>query len=353
MKRTANLGACFLAAIGLLFAGLVAACSKSEPPEASATDELGAMLVPAGKADQAAKAKAKVDVKLQLNWVPEPEFGGFYAAAHKGLYEQSGLNVDIAAGAAGIQTWKMVATGKVPFAIASAGEVIRARLQDADIVAVYAVYQTNPQAFMVHEQSGITSLEEIFSSGKIARVAMEAGLPYGRHLKEKYGFDKVDVVQYSGNLSLFLQDPKMAQQCFIFSEPVSAQEKGVPVKTFSIGESGFNPYLAVVITSEAFLAKQPDVVARFVRASRAGWQAYLDDPEPTNQYMKDQKADMSLAAMKIAAALQAPYIINKELRADPLGNMSAVRWIILAEQLHALGEIDRVPEVEDLFRNFE
>lgn len=306
------------------------------------------------KGDQPAKKlvadeSGKVAVTLQLNWVPEPEFGGFYTAAHSGLYERAGLDVKITAGAAGVQTWRMVAAGKVPLAIASAGEVLRANLKDAELVAVYSVYHKNPMALMVHESAGVQSLEEIFTSGKVSKVAMEAELPFGLHLKQKYGFDKVQVLQHSHNLSLFLQEKAMAQQCFIFSEPVSAQLQGVSVRAFSIGDSGFNPYQAVVVTRRDFLAKNRDVVEKFVRASRAGWQAYLDNPEPTNEYMRTQGATMELKAMKLAAEMQAPYIVSTEARKHGLGYMSRERWQTLADQLKALGALKSIPAIDQVF----
>ncbi|WP_428263520.1 ABC transporter substrate-binding protein [Haliangium sp.] len=326
------------------------ACKRSSS-EAPTEAERGESASAQAQGEPGPGQTAPIALTLQLNWVPEPEFGGFYAAAHRELYDREGLAVDIVAGGAGVPTWNMVATGKVPFAIASAGEIIRARLNGADVVALFAVYQTNPQALMVHEGSGVGTLEEIFTSGKIERVAMEAGLPYGRHLQQRYGFDKVEIVQHGGNLSLFLQDAKLAQQCFIFSEPVSAKEQGVPVQAFSIAESGFDPYLAVVITSGAYLDQHPAVVERFVRATRAGWAAYLDDPAPTNEYMKTQGASMTTSAMALAADLQKPYIVSDETTEHYLGYMSEGRWRTLAEQLRALGEIDETPDIGALFRN--
>src|SRR6185436_10199950 len=80
-------------------------------------------------AGSSAGAGPATAVTLQLNWTPEPEFGGFYAAVHDRLYEREGLDVSIKAGGAGTQTWKMVATGSVPFAIAEGGEILRARLK--------------------------------------------------------------------------------------------------------------------------------------------------------------------------------------------------------------------------------
>src|SRR5690606_2066964 len=104
----------------------------------------------------------------------------------------------------------------------------------------------------------------------------------------------------------------MAQQCFVFSEPVAARESGVPVKAFSIAESGFNPYMTVLVTSAAYMKKNGEIVEKLVRATRAGWQAYLADPVPTNQHMQQQGAAMSLSAMNLAAELQAPYIATDE-----------------------------------------
>ena len=326
--------------LGLALAACLGACKKPEPT----TGEAPGSAAPA--------AAPKTAVTLQLNWTPEPEFGGFYAAVHDKLYERAGIDVAIKAGGAGVQTWKMVATGDVPFAIAEAGEILRARLQDADLVALYAVYQTSPQALMVHKASGVTSLEDLFTSGKIKKVAMESGLPYVKFLEKKYGFAKVEVVQHGGNLTLFLNDPAMAQQCFAFAEPLSAKEKGVDVTAFSTAGAGFNPYIAVVITSRKYLTEHRPLVESFVRATRAGWKAYLDDPRPTNEYLKTQQATMTVEAMNQAADLQKPYVLGDDKTQD-LGIMSEQRWRAFADQLHDLGEIDQVADVAKGFVNVE
>jgi NitT/TauT family transport system substrate-binding protein len=329
------------------------ACSKgSDPRSGSADPSVGSAAAVHPSAGPASGSGSATAVALQLNWTPEPEFGGFYAAVHDRLYEREGLEVEIKAGGAGVQTWKMVATGQVPFAIAEAGEILRARQKGADLVALYAVYQTSPQALMVHAASGVSALGEIFTTGKIKRVAMESGLPYVKFLEKKYGFGKVEVVQHGGNLGLFLNDPTMAQQCFAFAEPLSAREKAVDVRVFSTADAGFNPYLAVVITSQAYLAAHRAVVERFVRATRAGWKSYLEDARPTNEYLKTQKATMTVAAMNQAADLQKPYVVGAD-PAVPLGSMTEARWKAFAEQLHELGEIDQVPDASKAFLNVE
>lgn len=337
------------ACIPLVLSVALGACGKGDKKSEGTTSTPAGS---AGSAGSAGESRPAVAVTLQLNWTPEPEFGGFYAAAHDHLYEREGLNVSIKAGGAGVQTWKMVATGTVPFAIAEAGEILRARIKDADLVALYAVYQTSPQALMVHKASGVTSLAEVFTSGKIKRVAMESGLPYVKFLQKKYGFDKVEVVQHGGNLTLFLNDPTMAQQCFAFAEPLSAKEKGVEVSVFSTAEAGFNPYIAVVITSGKYLAEHRAEVEGFVRATRAGWKAYLDNAVPTNEYLKTQQATMTVPAMNAYADLQKPYVVGDD-KTKYLGYMSEERWKALADQLHDLGEIDQAPDVTKVFVNVE
>src|SRR5262245_101110 len=69
----------------------------------------------------------KTQVKLALNWVPEPEFGGFYAARDNGSFAKEGLEVEIVGGGAGVPVVQMVATGRADFGISGADEVLTAK----------------------------------------------------------------------------------------------------------------------------------------------------------------------------------------------------------------------------------
>src|SRR5262249_50276915 len=139
-----------------------------------------------------ATANANDKVKLALNWVPEPEFGGVFAAKQSGTFAKNGLDVEIQPGGAGTPTWQLVATGKADYAIASADEVLIARSKGADVVVIFATYQTCPQGLMSHAARGFKDIGDIFRNP--GTVAMEPGLPYTNFLKNKFGFEKVKVV---------------------------------------------------------------------------------------------------------------------------------------------------------------
>ena len=118
--------------------------------------------------------------------------GGFYAAD----YHAAGLNVDVIPGGVGTPTVQMVAAGKVDFAVVSADEIIIARSNGADVVALFAVYQTNPQGLMTHAARGFKNIGDIFTHD--GTVAMQRGLPYANFLEKKYSFDKVKIVPSPG-----------------------------------------------------------------------------------------------------------------------------------------------------------
>lgn len=90
-------------------------------------------------------------VQLALNWKAEPQFGGFYAAQVLGLYAKNDLDVTIIEGGSGTPTIQVLGAGKVDYAIVSADEVVIAHDRGAkNIVALFATFQTNPQAIMAH-----------------------------------------------------------------------------------------------------------------------------------------------------------------------------------------------------------
>lgn len=283
-------------------------------------------------------------IKLALNWKPEPEFGGFYAAP----YSKHGLDVEILPGGAGTPTVQMVGAGSVDFGIVSADEIVLARSHGNDVVALFAVYQDNPAGIMAHASRNLTSIGDVFKDGT---VALQSGLPYARLLEKKFGFSHVKVVPSpNGDITSFLNDEKFAQQCYLTSEPIAARRKGISVKTFAISEIGYNPYSTVLATSGESLRKNPERAKAMVEAVREGWRAYLDDPKPANQEMNKLNPSMDAATFSEVAEVQKPFIETEATRRNGLGTMSKERWETLIAQFKELGDISQTIPAEDCFR---
>lgn len=273
-------------------------------------------------------------VKLALNWVPEPEFGGFYAAKEGGAFQRAGMDVEILKGGAGVPVLQMVATGQAEFGIVGADDVLNGISRGADVIPIFAAFQTSPQGIMAHASRGAKGLADVLASGTLA---IEPGAPYALFLKKKYGFEKASVVPYDGGVARFLADKDFAQQCYVTSEPIAAARKGSDPRVFLVADEGYNPYSTLVIVSRALWSAKPDVVRAFARASREGWRAYLDDPSAANAVMAKLNPAMDAETWTAATAAQKPFIETAETGRDHLGKMTVERWEKLGRQLVELG----------------
>jgi NitT/TauT family transport system substrate-binding protein len=280
-------------------------------------------------------------VKLGLDWKPEPEFGGIYAARQTGAFARHGLDVDVVPYGGGAPTWQLIDKGDIPFAVASADEVIVARTKSgADVVAIFGTYQRSPRGLMTHASRGLKGIADVFQSGTLA---VEPGAHYMTFLKNKYGTEKIKLVAYDYSVTSFLHDSMMTQQCFITSEPLAARKLGGDPQVFLVADEGYNPYMAIVITQGAYAKSHPREVKAMVDSLREGWRAYLDDPAAANEVMGNLNKSLDAQTFAEAAAAQKPLIETDETRASHLGTMSQQRWETLGRQLADLKVIPTPP----------
>ncbi|MDZ4830547.1 MAG: ABC transporter substrate-binding protein [Phycisphaerae bacterium] len=312
--------------IALVVAGFLAACDSGSNPR---------------------QPSSLVRVRLQLNWVPEPEFGGIYAAERAGFFKDEGLDVEIIKGGPGVAAPQLAASGQVEFAVVSGDQVLTLREAGGELVAVYASFQSDPMGVMVHEASEFRSMEELWKSD--ATVACETNLPFVAMLNEKFGGKNLKFVPHQGSVAQFAANPKLAQQCFVFAEPVSLELKGIKTRVFPTSASGYDPYNVVIATNAQYAREYPETVRKLARALARGWQSYLDEPGPTNERMAAANPAMKKDAMDLAASKQASLITSADTAALGLGAMTSARWTTLASQLKDLGKIKSIPTATDVF----
>jgi NitT/TauT family transport system substrate-binding protein len=283
-----------------------------------------------GPSSQASGSRpGRTRVALLLNWFPEAEHGGYFAAQVHGFYAEEGLEVQILAGGPGAAVVPRAATGDVDFGVENADHVLMARAQQAPVVAVMAPIQTHPRCIMVHEESGITSLAELRS----LTLAMNAGGAFSHYLRRKVPLDGVEIVPYPGNVARFVTDEDYAQQAYVFSEPFVAKQQGAHPRNLLLSEIGFNPYTSCLLTNDNMIRSRPDVVRRMARASARGWARYLEDPGPTHARIHELNPEMSMEALDYGAEALRDLVLTDEAAAEGVGTMNAARWRDLHDQL--------------------
>jgi len=306
--------------LALAALAVLAGCNSSTPNQPAA--------IPAEEAGGG--AQPLVAVKLALNWYPEAEHGGYYAALRQGYYREAGLDVEIVKGGPNAPVIPLVARGNMAFGIANADGLLQGRAQDAPVVALMAPLQTSPRCVMVHESSDIDDFADLV---KLKTLAANDSQSFFRFLTRRVPLANVTIVPYQGTVAMFLLNKNYGQQAYVFSEPFTARREGGDPKSLLVADLGFNPYTSVLFSSEPFLRENADVARGMVAASVRGWEHYLAEPEETNLYLHEVNPEMSLEALAYGVEALTPLVRDETADAGGIGRMSAERWRTLAEQL--------------------
>jgi NitT/TauT family transport system substrate-binding protein len=312
--------------VGFLALVSIAGCGKSNRVEPKASGP------PAAGRETAADElidPTLTQVTLQLNWYPEAEHGGYYAALVHGYYQEAGLNVRIIAGGPETPVVQQVARRAVTFGIVNADNILFGRAQEAPVVAVMAPLQISPRCLIVHKSSGITGFDDL----KNITLAMSNSNAFSHYLRYKLPLPGVKIVPYPGNVAQFLIDKHYAQQGYVFSEPFVARKEGGDPRVLMVSELGFNPYTSVLFTHDQQTQENPSLVHKMVTASIRGWKKYLEAPEAANKRIHEVNPEIDLDILEYGAETLQPLVMDGVAEQKGIGVMSRARWQTLADQL--------------------
>lgn len=275
-----------------------------------------------------------VAIRVQLDWYPQPEHGGFFAAQLLGYYKAEGLDVTLLPLPQYGSVAQLVASGKADFGLGSSDQILEWNSNGLPLVAVSATMQHDPQAIMVHKDSPIHDFKDLEGHA----IAAQTGATWLKYVTSRYNLHQVPQVPSTLSIASFLADPGYVQQIFITSEPFFARQAGADVRTLLISSSGFDPYRVSFATRD-FVTQHPDLVARFVRASIRGWQAYLSDPSATDALLLKLNPALNPAqeAYSAQALREGAFITGGDPGGAQTGHMTAARWQTNYEQLKSLG----------------
>ncbi|NND98926.1 MAG: ABC transporter substrate-binding protein [Pirellulaceae bacterium] len=283
-------------------------------------------------------------VSVQLNWKAESEHGGLYQAEADGIFRDAGLSVQIRPGGINAPIGPELELARCQFAMANADDVVLLRNEGVDIVAVLAAMQNHPRCIVVRADSGIETFDDL--AGK---TFQHGPRPFVEFMRRKGLLKNVKEVPYQGSVAPLVADPDVTMQGYSFSEPLLAGQQGVKVRTLMVSDLGFNPYSSVLVTTGTMIRDQPDLVRRFVQATRKGWQNYLTDPTNGNQAILEANDQMTSEALKLGMDELRKLAMPSGTPLESVGQMSDDRWQTLVQQLRDLELIDANVQPNDCF----
>ncbi|MGB0634100.1 MAG: ABC transporter substrate-binding protein [Paracoccaceae bacterium] len=109
----------------------------------------------------ASLANAADDVTIQLKWVTQTQFAGYYVAQDKGFYKDEGLNVTIKAGGPDIGPMSVLAGGGADVAVDWMPSALAAREKGFDAVNIAQPFKSSGMMLVCRKDRGVNSVADL------------------------------------------------------------------------------------------------------------------------------------------------------------------------------------------------
>jgi NitT/TauT family transport system substrate-binding protein len=234
-------------------------------------------------ANQAAPtAEPLTPVTLQLQWVTQAQFAGYYVALEKGWYAEEGIDLTIIPGGPDQAPIDLVTSGTRDFGTALLADLTVAVQTSKPVIGIAQIQQSNGLLLLAKKSSGIQSPADL--KGKKVGVWLGSWEAQFDALIVQQGIAATDFSLVSQGYSMtdFVNDELDVASAMIYNEYYSVLESGIKAEDLNIidyADFGLDFPGDVLFTSRATAEQNPDLCTRMVRASLRGWQYAIEHPE--------------------------------------------------------------------------
>jgi NitT/TauT family transport system substrate-binding protein len=230
-------------------------------------------------------AVAADKVTVQLKWVPQAQFAGYYMAAAKGYYKDAGLDVTIKAGGPDIAPTQVIAGKQADIVVDWMPSALAAREAGVPLVNVAQVFNQSGLMLTCKKASGVATPKDL--KGKTLGVWFGGNEYPFLNWMSKLGYKTdtdIKVLKQGFNVDPLLQNQAACISTMIYNEYWQVVDAGVKEKdlvTFFYEKEGVATLEDGLYVLESNL-KDPAFVARmgkFLKATLKGWDAAVKDPE--------------------------------------------------------------------------
>ncbi len=302
----------------------------------------------------APKANTPTKVTLMLDYTPNTNHLGFYAAQAKGFYKEANLEVEIVQ-PGDVAVEQLVATGRVQFGVSYQEAMTFSRAQALPLVSLAAIIQ--------HNTSGFVTLA---NKHPLRTPADLTGLRYGAYgspvekplinLLMKCANADASTVQFIdiGFTEPFpLMDQNRIDFVWLFYgwDGIRAKQQGLAVDFLLLRDYATcipDYYTPLLISSEAFIAASPDVVRAFTQATARGYAVAIQNPAEAADLFIKSVPETDAALVRESAAWLAPQY---QAEAAHWGEQKATIWKGYADWLAKNGVLEKPLDMTDAFTN--
>ena len=268
-------------------------------------------------------ASALDKVTLQLKWLPQAQFMGYYVAAAKGYYKDEGLDVTLLPGGPDIIPEQQVFNGVADIGVTWVSSFLKYQEKGWGFLEVAQPFQKSAMLLVSKASSGIKTPKDL--------IGKKVGSWFGGNEYELYALMESAGINKDKDLKLVQQDFTMDQvkkgdvdaaSAMIYNEYGLLLESGF--KPADLNVLDMNAYGVAMLEDNLFVTGKwakanGDKLVKFLRATIKGWADAVKDPEGAGKIVFDADKSVSLPHQVYMAKEIARLVVPAGFDATKIG----------------------------------
>ncbi|MCP3055970.1 ABC transporter substrate-binding protein [Aurantimonas marianensis] len=233
---------------------------------------------------------------LQLKWVTQGQFAGYYVAKEKGFYEEAGLDVTIKPGGPDIAPEQVIAGGGADVIVDWMPAALAAREKGLPLVNIAQPFKKSGMELTCRKETGIEKPEDFkgktlgvwFSGNEYPFLSWMSKLG----LSTEGGPDGVTVIKQGFNVDPLIQKQADCISTMTYNEYWQVIDAGIPEEELTVFK--YEDQGVATLEDGLYVLKESlndpamvDKLARFVKASMKGWEYAAENPDEAAQIVLD------------------------------------------------------------------
>jgi ABC-type nitrate/sulfonate/bicarbonate transport system substrate-binding protein len=303
------------------------------------------------QAKKGADDQALTPVSFVLDWTPNTNHTGIYAAKANGYFEKQGLDVEIKLpGEVGAN--QMIASGKADFGVSYQEGLTQARAEGLPLVSIAAVMQHNTAGYASPAGKKITEPKDLEGKTYGGNGSPLEKAMMGTIMKQHHAdIDQVDFLTI-GDSDFFTAVKRDIDFSLVYYgwTGIEAELRGEDLNMIYLADFSdqLDFYTPILATSEKMVEKDPDLVKAFVHAAAEGYQYAIDNPEEAADILLDYEPDLDPELVKKSQAWLSPRYQDD---AAQWGIQEKERWEDFITFMTDNNIIDEPLKAEEAFTN--
>lgn len=302
----------------------------------------------------ASPASAEDKASLRLNWQLLGFHAPFYYGVDKGYYKEEGIDLTVSEGRGGGATAQAIGAGSDTFGLVDAGTVIVSVTKGIPIKSVMSLMNSGVFAVVSRKDANINSAKDLegktisVTAGDALTALFPAVVSYNKLDESKIKFVNVDA---ASKVVAVLEKRADATLGSIDAQSFVMESKGVPAAVLSYDDLGVKLVGFTLIANDSTLADNPDLVKRFVKATRKSFDAALKDREGAVAAAVKFKPELDAVVVRQQMDVSLAKLESANTVGKPLGIGAVADWDNTLNLLKTYQNIETPKTGADFFTN--